>query len=108
MNFNEKKKESIYYILRCLIVFLVPVITGIIIFVNKEIAPVGKNDLLSLDLWIQYFPMYRKIALDHGLSESLYDWSGALGFNKWVQSAFYVKSIFLIPLNFLSLYSYIV
>ena len=108
MNFNEKKKESIYYILRCLIVFLVPVITGIIIFVNKEIAPFGKNDILSFDLWIQYFPMYRKIALDHGLSESLYDWSGALGFNKWVQSAFYIKSIFLIPLNFLSLESSIV
>ncbi len=108
MNCNEKKKESIYYILRCLIVFLVPVITGIIIFVNKEIAPFGKNDLLSFDLWIQYFPMYRKIALDHGLSESLYDWSGALGFNKWVQSAFYIKSIFLIPLNFLSLKSSIV
>ena len=108
MSFNEKKKESIYYILRCLIVFLVPVITGIIIFVNKEIAPFGKNDLLSFDLWIQYFPMYRKIALDHGLSESFYDWSGALGFNKWVQSAFYTKSIFLIPLNFLSLKSSIV
>ena len=105
---TDRHKKTAFYIISCLIVFLVPVITGIIIFIKKEIAPFGKNDLLSLDLWIQYFPMYRKIALDHGLSESLYDWSGALGFNKWIQSAFYSKSIFLIPLNFLSLESSIV
>ena len=94
---SDKKAETAGLILRCLIVFFVPFITGIIIFKKKEISPFGGNDLLAIDLWSQYFPMYRKFALDHGFSEAMYNWSGALGFNNWLQNAFYTRSIFLIP-----------
>ncbi len=86
-------------VLRCLIVFTICLITGIVIFKKKEISPFGDNDLLSIDLWGQYFPMYRKFALDHGPAETMYNWSGALGFNNWVQNAFYTRSIFLIPFS---------
>ena len=94
---SEKKRDIALAVLRYLIVFLVPLITGIIIFKKKEIAPFGPNDVLSIDLWGQYFPMYRKFAFDSGISEAMYNWSGALGFNNWVQNAFYCRSIFLIP-----------
>lgn len=99
---NEKKRDIALAVLRYLIVFLVPLITGIIIFKKKEIAPFGPNDVLSIDLWGQYFPMYRKFAFDSGISEAMYNWSGALGFNNWVQNAFYCRSIFLIPFQFIS------
>lgn len=88
-------------VLRCLIVFLVPIITGIVIFKKLEISPFGSNDVLSIDLWGQYFPMYRKFAFDRGFSKAMYNWSGALGFNNWVQNAFYCRSIFLIPFQFI-------
>ncbi len=94
---SVKQKERLGFILRCLIVFLVPLITGIVIFKKKGISPFGEQDLLSIDLWGQYFPMYRKFGLDHGYAEAMYNWSGALGFNNWVQNAFYTRSIFLIP-----------
>ncbi len=100
---SGKKLEIAGVVLRCLIVFLVPFITGIIIFKKKEISPFGENDLLSIDLWGQYFPMYRKFATDHGFSEAMYNWSGALGFNNWVQNAFYTRSIFLIPFGLIPL-----
>ena len=93
----QKNKDNFGVVLRCLIVFVISIITGMVIFRNKGISPFGSNDLLSIDLWGQYFPMYRKFALDHGVSEALYNWSGALGFNNWVQNAFYTRSIFLIP-----------
>ena len=91
------KNDIAGIVLRCFIVFIVPIITGIIIFKKKEISPFGKDDVLSVDLWGQYFPMYRKFALDHGFAEAMYNWSGALGFNNWLQNAFYTRSIFLIP-----------
>lgn len=100
---TAKKRDTAGLILRCIIVFLVPLITGIIIFKKKEISPFGGNDLLSIDLWGQYFPMYRKFGLDHGFSEAMYNWSGALGFNNWVQNAFYTRSIFLIPFGLVPL-----
>lgn len=99
---REKKISIGFAVLRYLIVFLVPLITGIVIFKKKEIAPFGNNDVLSIDLWGQYFPMYRKFAFDSGISEAMYNWSGALGFNNWVQNAFYCRSIFLIPFQFIS------
>lgn len=100
---TAKQRDTAGFILRCIIVFLVPLITGIIIFKKKEISPFGENDLLSIDLWGQYFPMYRKFGLDHGFSEAMYNWSGALGFNNWVQNAFYTRSIFLIPFGLVPL-----
>ena len=99
---KQRKADIAGVVLRCLIVFIVPIIVGIIIFKKKEISPFGKQDLLSVDLWGQYFPMYRKFALDSGFSEAMYNWSGALGFNNWVQNAFYTRSIFLIPFCFIS------
>ena len=96
-DFLKKNRDTLGSVLRVLIVFTVAIATGIVIYKKKEISPYGSNDILSIDLWGQYFPMYRKFALDHGFSEAMYNWSGALGFNNWVQNAFYTRSIFLIP-----------
>ena len=96
-DFLKKNMDTLGSVLRVLIVFTIAIATGIVIFKKKEISPYGPNDILSIDLWGQYFPMYRKFALDHGFSEAMYNWSGALGFNNWVQNAFYTRSIFLIP-----------
>ena len=93
----KKNKDTFGPVLRVLIVFFVAIATGIAIYKKKEISPYGGNDILSIDLWGQYFPMYRKFALDHGFAKAMYNWSGALGFNNWVQNAFYTRSLFLIP-----------
>lgn len=93
----KKNSETIGSVLRVLIVFFVTIATGIVIYKKKEISPYGGNDILSIDLWGQYFPMYRKFGLDHGFAKAMYNWSGALGFNNWVQNAFYTRSLFLVP-----------
>ena len=102
-DFLKKNRDTLGSVLRVLIVFTVAIATGIVIYKKKEISPYGSNDILSIDLWGQYFPMYRKFALDHGFSEAMYNWSGALGFNNWVQNAFYTRSIFLIPFGLVPL-----
>lgn len=94
--FYKKHRKQINLILRCLIVFIIPIIAGLLIFKAKEIHPFGENDLLSVDLWGQYFPMYRQFAESNSFAEAMYSWSGALGFNNFVQSAFYCRSLFLI------------
>ncbi len=81
--------------LRYLTVFLIPIITGLVFFYWREIHPFGDNSLLSIDLWGQYFPMYRQMANTDSLSEALYSWNGGLGFNNVLQSAYYCHSLFL-------------
>lgn len=94
-----KNNRKLDILIRCLIVFTIAIATVITIFKKKELSPFGGNSILSVDLWGQYFPMYRKFALDHGFAEAMYNWSGALGFNNWVQNAFYTRSLFLIPFS---------
>lgn len=101
-------KKTINLILRCIIVFIIPIIVGLIIFKRKEIYPFGENDVLSVDLWGQYFPMYRQFAESNSFSDSMYSWNGALGFNNFVQSAFYCRSIFLLIFKFIPVNSSII
>ncbi len=88
-------QKRLYYALRLLIVFFVPILTGLLFFKARSIYPFGDNSLLSIDLWGQYFPMFRQYAMSGSLSEAMYSWNGALGFNNFVQSAFYCHSPFL-------------
>ncbi len=103
-DFYIKHRNLINLLLRCLVVFTIPVIAGLIFFKNRDIHPFGDNSLLSVDLWGQYFPMYRQFADSNSFSEAMYSWNGALGFNNFVQSAFYCRSLFLlifklVPIN---------
>lgn len=95
-NFYYRHKNTVNLVLRCLIVFIIPIITGLIFFKQREIHPFGENSLLSVDLWGQYFPMYRQFSYSNSFSEAMYSWNGALGFNNFVQSAFYCRSLFLL------------
>lgn len=106
---SKKHKSLINLILRCIIVFMLPVITGLAFFKNCDIHPYGENSLLSVDLWGQYFPMYRQFADTNSFSEAMFSWNGALGFNNFVQSAFYCRSPFLllfklIPIDYSIIY----
>lgn len=97
---TSKKKNFLYKFLRCTAAFLIPIFVGIAVFRILKIDPFGENDLLSVDLWGQYFPMYRQFAESNSFSEGMYSWNGALGFNNFVQSAFYCRSIFLLIFKF--------
>ena len=93
---NEKNRDRLSLILRCLVVFIIPVVAGLMFFKAREIHPYGENSILSVDLWGQYFPMYRQFAETFSFSEAMYSWDGALGFNNFVQSAFYCRSLWLL------------
>ena len=99
MNTNPLLKRGFSFLtsqpVRVLTVFLIPILTGLTFFYWREIHPFGDNSLLSIDLWGQYFPMYRQMAYTDSLSEMLYSWNGALGFNNVLQSAYYCHSLFL-------------
>ncbi len=90
-----------FCILRYFLVFAVPVLAGLLFFKNREVYPFGENCILSIDLWGQYFPMFRQYARTDSIAEAMYSWNGALGFNNFVQSAFYCRSLFLIPLKWI-------
>ncbi|MBR6760916.1 MAG: YfhO family protein [Oscillospiraceae bacterium] len=89
--------------------FCIPIFIGLLMYRAMEIAPFGENSVLCMDLWGQYAPMYTQIAQSDSLSELLYSWNGAFGYNNWAQSAYYCNSIFwlglrLVPLEHLISY----
>lgn len=102
-SFYAKHKKTLNLILRCLIVFIIPIIAGLMFYKNRELYPYGDNSLLSVDLWGQYFPMYRQFAEADSFSDAMYSWNGALGFNNFVQSAFYCRSLFLLLFKLVSI-----
>ena len=53
-----------------------------------------------MDMWGQYFPMNEQNATADSLSEFLYSWNGAFGYNSWAANAYYCNSIFLLILPF--------
>ena len=68
----------------------------VIVAIIRGIAPFGKNSLLTMDLWGQYYPMIvEKLTSPF----SSWSWNGSLGFSSAVQSAYYTNSLF----NFLLL-----
>ena len=91
-----KHKDPLFLIFRCLIVFIIPVIAGMMFFKVREVHPYGENSILSIDLWIQYFPMFRQYGEASTFADGMYSWNGALGYNNFVQSAFYCRSPWLL------------
>lgn len=83
------------------IAFAISFIVGLILYKGKEIAPFGDNSILCMDLWGQYFPMYVQQAEADSLSDMLYSFNGALGYNVWAQNAYYCNSVFLLIFKFL-------
>ena len=73
----------------------------IIAFLARGIAPFGKNGLIAMDGYGQYFPMLRGIRnAIHSGSSLEYSFSGACGFNLWTQNAYYTNSPLWLPLYF--------
>lgn len=83
-----------------LIAALISLTIGIILFKLREIAPFGTKSVLCMDLWGQYVPMYVNNINASSFSELLHSWNGALGYNNWVQSAYYCNSIFILLMKF--------
>ena len=105
VRFTDKRKNPLLMLVRLLIVFVVPIIVGKMMFKKLDIHPYGTNSLLSIDLWTQYFPMYRQFAQTDSISEAIYSWNGALGYNSFVQNAFYCRSLFLLIFKHVSMES---
>lgn len=108
VRFTDKRKNTLLMLVRLIIVFVVPIIVGRIMFRKLGIYPYkanGTNSLLSIDLWTQYFPMYRQFAQTDSISEAIYSWNGALGYNSFVQNAFYCRSLFLLIFKHVSMES---
>ena len=94
--------------LRYLTAFLIPVFVVGIVYKRLEISPFGNESILSIDLWGEYFPMYKYIFKDaKGISDLLYTWNGGLGVNNLAQSAYYCNSIFFLVLKLAPLKSLI-
>ena len=68
--------------------FFLPVIAIAIGYAFMDIRPFGKNSLLAMDLWGQYFPM---LSSPGG---SLWSFNGGLGFNAAAQAGYYTNSPF--------------
>ncbi|MBO7293647.1 MAG: YfhO family protein, partial [Clostridia bacterium] len=84
-----EKRERRY----ALFSFLLSLFGILLTFLAAGIPPFGERSLLSMDAWSQYFPMLMEGK--DGLSQ--WSFSGALGFNRLAQSAYYTMS----PLNLL-------
>lgn len=94
MKLAINKKKTIDTVARYLLCFLIPFVIVLILYHALEILPYGDNSILCMDLWGQYFPMYKQIGDYDSFSDFFYSWKGALGFNNYAQSAYYCNSIF--------------
>ncbi len=90
-------------VLPYVLAFVISFCIGLITYAAKDIMPFGENSVLCMDLWGQYFPMYVEKANADSLSELLYSWNGALGYNIFAQNAYYSNSIFLLLLEIVPL-----
>ncbi|MDE6677679.1 MAG: YfhO family protein [Ruminococcus sp.] len=99
MKTNQKViiKSALLYVTVAVISFVI----GLLMFKVREIYPFGEKNVLCMDLWGQYFPMYVNNKEADSLSDLMYSWNGAFGFNNWAQSAYYCNSIFLLLFKFI-------
>ncbi len=95
-DFKERLVSVFLVLVPYLITGCISAIIGVLMFHEKEIAPYGEKCVLNLDLWGQYFPMYFNNKQAGSLSDMMYSWNGAFGFNNWAQSAYYCNSVFLL------------
>ena len=83
--------------------FIIPIIIMGVVYFVKELFPFGKQSLLSMDLWGQYYPMIKAMWYDmRSLSFDKFSWDGGLGFNLFAQTLYYTNSIFYKLLVFVS------
>ena len=68
--------------------FLLSLFAILLVFTVAGIYPFGRRTLIGMDAWSQYFPMLMEGK--DGLSQ--WSFSGALGFNRLAQSAYYTMS----------------
>ena len=82
--------------------FLIPLAVILIGYAIRGLAPFGDRGLISMDGWGQYFPMLKELrrAIYSGAGFE-YSFSGANGFNLWVQTAYYTNSPLWLPLFFI-------
>ena len=74
--------------------FLIPAVILLAAYIAMGIAPFGKNSILTMDLWGQYFPMIKNTKDVLFSGEALHSFDGALGYNSLAQSAYYSNSPF--------------
>lgn len=77
-------------------------LTVLISFAFKELAPFGTRSIISMDGFSQYYPMLMNMTEAFKDGELFYSFSGALGFNLWAQNAYYTNSplwilVYLVP-----------
>ncbi|MBQ1223604.1 MAG: YfhO family protein, partial [Oscillospiraceae bacterium] len=73
----------------------------LIAFAARQFAPFGKNSLMAMDAYGQYFPMLRAMrSALHSGSGFEYSFTGACGYNLWIQNAYYTNSPLWLPLYF--------
>ena len=88
--------------------FTIPMLTVLLIFAFKELAPFGGRSIISMDGFSQYYPMLMNMTEAIKNGELFYSFSGALGFNLWAQNAYYTNSplwlfVYLVPHSFQAL-----
>lgn len=89
------EKGALYFFLS----FLIPAVIMTCAFANVGIHPFGKNQILVVDLWHQYYPFFRVVREKLLTGGSfLYSWQNGLGTNFLSLIAYYAAS----PLNWLS------
>ena len=93
---SEHRKRTI-----ALTSFFLTLVVLLIAFSARQLAPFGKNGLIAMDAYGQYFPMLRAMreAIRSG-SGIEYSFFGACGFNLWNQNAYYTNSPLWLPLYF--------
>ncbi len=79
--FNRERRYALY-------AFSASLFCALFLFAITSIYPFGSRTLLSMDAWSQYFPMMMEGK--DGLSQ--WSFSGALGFNRLAESAYYTMS----------------
>ena len=99
-----KNRSRALHVLRAIVpylcAFLLSLGAGCLVFHALHIAPFGKQSILALDMYWQYFPMYTMDRTDTHLANAFYSWCGGFGFNNWVQDAYYCNSIFFLLFRF--------
>ncbi len=94
---NQKKlKIAMQYGLA----FFIPVLVVGFVFFLLHNRPFGDNTILSMDLWGQYFPMYKQQSDLSSLQELFFSWKGNLGFNNYAQMAYYNSGLSFLPYYF--------
>lgn len=94
---NQKKSKIV---VQYGLAFLIPVIVVSFVFFLLDNRPFGDNTILSMDLWGQYFPMYKQQSDLSSLQDLFYSWKGNLGFNNYAQMAYYNGGLSFLPYYF--------